>query len=56
MSTSPWGSPSHHARQSADDIDYEIKGQELQAAMPAGGGNRGEGSLLGPLGELIQGN
>ena len=32
MSTSPWGSPSHHARQSGvdDDIDYEIKGQELQ--------------------------
>jgi uncharacterized protein (TIGR00266 family) len=32
MSTSPWGSPSHHARQSgvADDIDYEIKGHELQ--------------------------
>jgi uncharacterized protein (TIGR00266 family) len=32
MSTSPWGAPRHHARQpgSADDIDYEIKGQELQ--------------------------
>jgi uncharacterized protein (TIGR00266 family) len=32
MSTSPWGSPSHHSRQSgvADDIDYEIKGHELQ--------------------------
>jgi uncharacterized protein (AIM24 family) len=32
MSTSPWGSPQHHSRQSgiADDIDYEIKGQELQ--------------------------
>ena len=32
MSTSPWGSPSHHSRRSgiADDIDYEIKGHELQ--------------------------
>ena len=32
MSTSPWGSPSHHSRKSgvADDIDYEIKGHELQ--------------------------
>ena len=32
MSSSPWGSPSHHSRQSgvADDIDYEIKGHELQ--------------------------
>jgi uncharacterized protein (TIGR00266 family) len=32
MSTSPWGAPRQHARQSgsADDIDYEIKGQELQ--------------------------
>jgi uncharacterized protein (TIGR00266 family) len=30
MSTSPWGSPSHHARSGNDDIDYEIKGQELQ--------------------------
>jgi uncharacterized protein (TIGR00266 family) len=30
MSTSPWGSPSRHARTSNDDIDYEIKGQELQ--------------------------
>jgi len=32
MSTSPWGSPSHHSRESgvADDIDYEIKGHELQ--------------------------
>ena len=32
MSTSPWGSPQSHARQSgsADDIDYEIKGHELQ--------------------------
>ena len=33
-----------------------LAGRMLQAAMPAGGGNRGEGSLLGPLGELIQGN
>jgi uncharacterized protein (TIGR00266 family) len=32
VSTSPWGAPRQHARQSgsADDIDYEIKGQELQ--------------------------
>jgi uncharacterized protein (TIGR00266 family) len=32
MSTSPWGTPRHHARNSAvsDDIDFEIKGQELQ--------------------------
>jgi uncharacterized protein (TIGR00266 family) len=32
MSSSPWGGPSQHSRQagSADDIDYEIKGQELQ--------------------------
>ena len=32
MSNSPWGHPSSHARQSgvADDIDYEIRGQELQ--------------------------
>src|SRR6185503_1153333 len=32
MSSSPWGSPSHHSRQSgvSDDIDYEIKGHELQ--------------------------
>ena len=32
MSTSPWGSPQHHSRQSGvnDDIDYEIKGQDLQ--------------------------
>ena len=33
-----------------------LAGRMLQAAMPAGGGNRGEGSLLGPLGEIIQGN
>ncbi|HEV7661697.1 MAG TPA: TIGR00266 family protein [Allosphingosinicella sp.] len=32
MSDTPWGTPQIHARQSgvADDIDYEIKGQELQ--------------------------
>ena len=32
MPNSPWGAPSHHSRQAgvADDIDYEIKGQELQ--------------------------
>jgi uncharacterized protein (TIGR00266 family) len=32
MSDSPWGTPQIHARQAgvADDIDYEIKGQELQ--------------------------
>jgi uncharacterized protein (TIGR00266 family) len=32
MSDSPWGSPQIHARRSgvADDIDFEIKGQELQ--------------------------
>jgi hypothetical protein len=28
----------------------------LAAAMPAGGQSRGEGSILGPLGDLIQGN
>ncbi len=33
-----------------------LAGRMLQAAMPGGGGNRGEGSLLGPLGDLIQGN
>src|SRR5687768_15286934 len=33
-----------------------LAGRMLQAAMPAGGGNRGEGSLLGPLGGLIQAN
>jgi uncharacterized protein (TIGR00266 family) len=32
MSNSPWGAPQQHSRQTglADDIDYEIKGQELQ--------------------------
>jgi uncharacterized protein (TIGR00266 family) len=32
MPESPWGAPRQHHRQSglADDIDYEIKGQELQ--------------------------
>ena len=32
MSTSPWGSPRSHSRAAgvADDVDYEIKGQELQ--------------------------
>ena len=32
MSTSPWGAPRQHSRSagSADDIDYEIKGHELQ--------------------------
>jgi len=33
-----------------------LAGRMLQAAMPAGGGNRGEGSVLGPLGNLLQGN
>jgi uncharacterized protein (TIGR00266 family) len=33
-----------------------LAGRMLQAAMPMGGGNRGEGSMLGPLGGLIQGN
>jgi uncharacterized protein (TIGR00266 family) len=33
-----------------------LAGRMLAAAMPAGGQNRGEGSLLGPLGNLIQGN
>jgi len=33
-----------------------LAGRMLQAAMPAGGGNRGEGSVLGPLGDLLQGN
>ena len=33
-----------------------LAGRMLQAAMPAGGGNRGEGSLLGPLGDFIQAN
>ena len=32
MSSSPWGQPSQHQRRPgvADDIDYEIKGQEIQ--------------------------
>jgi uncharacterized protein (TIGR00266 family) len=32
MSTSPWGAPRQHSRSggSADDIDYQIKGHELQ--------------------------
>jgi uncharacterized protein (TIGR00266 family) len=34
-----------------------LAGRMLQAAMPGGpGGNRGEGSVLGPLGDLISGN
>jgi uncharacterized protein (TIGR00266 family) len=33
-----------------------LAGRMLQAAMPMGGGNRGQDSLLGPLGDLIQGN
>ena len=33
-----------------------LAGRMLAAAMPGGGGNRGEGSILGPLGGLIQGN
>ncbi len=33
-----------------------LAGRMLAAAMPAGGQSRGEGSLLGPLGNLIQGN
>jgi uncharacterized protein (TIGR00266 family) len=33
-----------------------LAGRMLAAAMPAGGQNRGEGSLLGPLGDIIQGN
>ena len=33
-----------------------LAGRMLAAAMPAGGQNRGEGSVLGPLGDLIQGN
>ena len=33
-----------------------LAGRMLMAAMPAGGGNRGEGSALGPLGNWIQGN
>jgi uncharacterized protein (AIM24 family) len=33
-----------------------LAGRMLQAAMPMGGQNRGEGSLLGPLGDFIDGN
>lgn len=33
-----------------------LAGRMLAAAMPAGGQNRGEGSMLGPLGDLISGN
>lgn len=33
-----------------------LAGRMLAAAMPMGGGNRGEGSVLGPLGDLLQGN
>ena len=33
-----------------------LAGRMLAAAMPSGGGNRGEGSVLGPLGDLISGN
>jgi uncharacterized protein (TIGR00266 family) len=33
-----------------------LAGRMLAAAMPAGGQNRGEGSVLGPLGDLIGGN
>ena len=33
-----------------------LAGRMLQAAMPMGGGNRGQDSLLGPLGDLIGGN
>lgn len=33
-----------------------LAGRMLQAAMPGGGGSRGEGSVLGPLGDLIGGN
>jgi uncharacterized protein (TIGR00266 family) len=33
-----------------------LAGRMLAAAMPAGGQDRGEGSLLGPLGGFIQGN
>ncbi len=33
-----------------------LAGRMLADAMPAGGQSRGEGSLLGPLGNLIQGN
>ena len=33
-----------------------LAGRMLAAAMPMGGGSRGEGSVLGPLGDLIGGN
>ena len=33
-----------------------LAGRMLAAAMPNGGQNRGEGSLLGPLGDIIGGN
>ncbi|MFW2829481.1 TIGR00266 family protein [Sphingomonas sp. ID0503] len=33
-----------------------LAGRMLAAAMPAGGQNRGEGSVLGPLGDIIGGN
>lgn len=33
-----------------------LAGRMLAAAAPAGGTNRGEGSVLGPLGDLISGN
>jgi uncharacterized protein (TIGR00266 family) len=33
-----------------------LAGRMLAAAMPAGGQIRGEGSVLGPLGDLLQGN
>jgi len=33
-----------------------LAGRMLAAALPNGGQNRGEGSLLGPLGDFIQGN
>lgn len=33
-----------------------LAGRMLAAAMPAGGQSRGEGSVLGPLGDLLQGN
>lgn len=33
-----------------------LAGRMLAAAMPAGGQSRGEGSALGPLGDLISGN
>ncbi|MEZ0242231.1 MAG: AIM24 family protein, partial [Sphingomonas sp.] len=33
-----------------------LAGRVIATAMPAGGQNRGEGSLLGPLGDFIGGN